>query len=75
MDPTGEDIELTFFGKYTAELLKYVINNGLGGQFEAYYTKGKNGGYLLNLRTTEGGGDLSKMTDQQKAFIMEYQND
>ncbi|NLK57268.1 MAG: RHS repeat-associated core domain-containing protein [Bacteroidales bacterium] len=71
VDPTGEDIELTFFGKYTAELLKYVINNGLGGQFEAYYTKGKNGGYLLNLRTTEGGGDLSKMTDQQKAFYNE----
>lgn len=71
IDPTGEDIELTFFGENTVKLLNQIINNGLGGQFEVYYTKGKNGGSLLKLKATKDGGDLSKMTDLQKAFYNE----
>jgi RHS repeat-associated protein len=75
VDPTGMDIELNFYdGKNkenSSEALKQTINQGLGGQFEAYYTKGKSGTASLQLRATEGGGNTSKMSDEQKAFYNE----
>jgi RHS repeat-associated protein len=75
VDPTGMDIELNFYeGKNkenSAEELKQTINQGLGGQFEAYYTKGKSGAVSLQLRATGGGGDLSKMSSESQAFYKE----
>ena len=75
VDPTGEDIELNFFmgknNERSKELFTYIINYGLQGQFEVYYTKGKIGKYSLQLRATENGGDLSKLSPEAKAF---YEN-
>jgi RHS repeat-associated protein len=75
VDPNGEDIELTFYrgsnGENSQNEFTKTVNGGLGGQFEAYYSKGKNGGYLLNLKATKGGGDVSKMSPESKAFYNE----
>ncbi|WP_240409000.1 hypothetical protein [Flavobacterium psychrotrophum] len=45
-----------------------IINSGLAGQFEAKFEQTANGKYLVTLGATEGGGDLSKLSAEQKSF-------
>ena len=78
VDPDGEEIHLTFStcvkGVNTSRELKRIIDGGLGGQFEAIYTKNSNGSYKLSLRATKGGGDVTKLTEQQSDFYTELSN-
>ena len=78
VDPDGEEIHLTFStcvkGVNTSRELKRIIDGGLGGQFEAIYTKNSNGSYKLSLRATKGGGDVTKLTEQQSDFYVELSN-
>jgi len=79
VDPDGMDLELNFYkGKKnessSAELIQ-IINQGLDGQFEAVFSKGKNGGKnSLKLKATEGGGDMSKMSLEAQSFYNELNN-
>lgn len=68
VDPDGKEIHLTFFGKNTCNALNKIINEGLGGQFEAAYSKNKDGSYTLSLQATDGGGNKDKLTERQLAF-------
>ena len=78
VDPDGKEIHLTFStyvkGVNTSKELKRIIDGGLGGQFEAIYTKNSNGSYKLSLRATNNGGDITKLTDQQRDFYVELSN-
>ena len=68
VDPDGKEIHLTFIGKNTCKALNKIINEGLGGQFKAAYSKNKDGSYTLSLHATEGGGNKDKLTERQLAF-------
>ena len=68
VDPDGKEIHLTFIGKNTCKALNKIINEGLGGQFRAVYSKNKDGSWTLSLQATEGGGNKDKLTERQKAF-------
>ena len=78
VDPDGEEIHLTFStcvkGVNTSRELKRIIDGGLGGQFEAIYTKNSNGSYKLFLRATKGSGDATKLTELQCDFYIELSN-
>ena len=68
VDPDGKEIHLTFIGKNTCKALNKIINEGLGGQFRAVYSKNKDGSWTLSLQATEGGGNKDKLTERQKVF-------
>ena len=71
VDPDGEEIHLTFYGKSTISIFNSIIEKGLGNQFKASYSKNSDGSYTFSLKTTEGGGDISKLNKYQKAFYEE----
>ena len=71
VDPDGREIHLTFTSKKAFEVLNKIINDGLGGQFKATYTRNDDDSYTLSLSPTEGGGDKSKLTERQLAFYNE----
>ncbi|WP_229689060.1 DUF6443 domain-containing protein [Puia dinghuensis] len=60
--PDGKDI---FVGKDEVEKL---INKGLGGQFKAVFKSVSGNGFLLTFEKTDKGGDVSKLSEGQKAF-------
>ena len=68
VDPDGREIHLTFTSGKAYEALNKIINEGLGGQFNAAYSKNKDGSYTLSLKATEGGGNKDKLTERQVAF-------
>lgn len=75
VDPDGRDVALRFYGNGTAEQYQTVVNNALEGQYEMYYAKGGPNGYvLMGIRATEGGGDITKMTENGQAFLTEMNN-
>ncbi|MDL2230805.1 RHS repeat-associated core domain-containing protein [Bacteroidales bacterium OttesenSCG-928-L19] len=74
VDPDGRDLELTFYtSKYgnTKDEFTKIVNQGLGGQFEADYKQIGEGKYMLDLKATKDGGDVSKLSTEQKAFYDE----
>ncbi|MFT3822916.1 MAG: DUF6443 domain-containing protein [Chitinophagaceae bacterium] len=75
IDYDGRDFLLFFSkdketGKWTGkEELERLINEGLGGQFKAVFTQVKEDGrFLLTLVSEDGGGDKSKLSEEQSAF-------
>lgn len=75
IDPDGRDIEPVFYkgpnGENTKSAAKEIIDGGLDGQFESDLVKNANGKTVLILKATQGGGDLSKMSESAKAFYNE----
>jgi len=74
IDPNGEDIELTFYTSncaHTKDEFTKIVNQGLGGQFEADYKQTGDGKYMLDLKATKDGGNVSKLSTEQKAFYNE----
>ncbi|UII34890.1 RHS repeat-associated core domain-containing protein [Fulvivirga ulvae] len=70
VDPDGRDKIFSGVTQKELKLLEGIINQGLQGQFKARFSnvKGKKGTLSLSLVATKGGGDISKMTDEGKAF-------
>ena len=68
VDPDGEKPRLYFHGNQSRETFVSIVNNGLGGQFCANLKKNQNGSYTFNIVATQGGGDIGKLTERQRAF-------
>ena len=68
VDPDGREIHLTFTSGNAIKALNKIINEGLGGQFKAAYSKNNDGSYTLSLQATEGVGNKDKLTERQRAF-------
>lgn len=72
VDPDGRDIAVRFYGEGTAQEFVNMMNKSLDGQYEVYFAKGAPEGYvLLGVRAIDGGGDVSKMTENGQAFLSE----
>nr|WP_315202945.1 DUF6443 domain-containing protein [uncultured Flavobacterium sp.] len=76
IDPDGMDI-VAFFKKEGDNRIgksEYtnIVNGGLGGQFQAKFTENSNGSFMVTLEATENGGDLSKLSDEQKSFYESF---
>ncbi|MCU0391489.1 MAG: hypothetical protein MUE81_10255 [Thermoflexibacter sp.] len=68
IDPDGRDIVLTITDETAWNLYERVVNEGLQGQFQITRTKLSDGSYDLGITCINGKGDISKMTDEGKAF-------
>jgi RHS repeat-associated protein len=79
MDPDGMDI-VAFFqkdenGKNKGQSeYENIVNQGLGGQFKTKFTQNDNGSLMVSLEATEGGGDISKLSDEQRSFYESMNN-
>jgi RHS repeat-associated protein len=75
IDPDGRDIEPVFHkgpnGEDTKLYAKIIIDGGLDGQFVSDLVINANGKTVLMLKATQGGGDLSKMSESAIAFYNE----
>ncbi len=68
VDPEGEKPRLYFHGAKSRETFVSIVNNGLGGQFCADLKRNSNGSYTFSIVATQGGGDVGKLTERQRAF-------
>lgn len=80
IDPDGmgpEDIHLKYQSPQAQAAYIAEVNKALGGQFEIKSTATTDAqGYNNNIRivATANGGDVSKLTTEQKAFYTSYSN-
>ena len=78
IDPDGMDIVAFFMKDGDTHIGKSeyenILNSGLGGQFQAKFTENSNGSFMVTLEATENGGDLSKLSDEQKSFYDSFNN-
>ncbi len=70
IDPDGRDIVLSFQNDEARKALERIVNMGLEGQFKVVFKSVGDGKFSMNFSevSKDSKGDVSKMTEQGKAF-------